>query len=476
MKYFISLFFGILVCLSSFAQNAAITCNLGFRFEISNNPNWGENEPVVVEVTPGSPAARAGLKLNDIILEVNGNGTFLKPYSTIMSWFAERSGDMTLSIRNLETTFKTISLLKDCRFKNAINEAQLSSVFAFYSLEDVQDRRFVIPVKTKVNPNAKLHLYRTYDFAENNDELSVLDKRINSIFERILRNRGLRRDTHDPDFVIQTYYSYESNSLFKPNSPTYGSCQNVWRFDTRNNRMIKIPVYSPSEAVRVDDIMFNLSFGFQFYDKKYIEPGEMTLIWESEVKERLSTNYGLENYLEMNLPLILLKYPYPGSLNLATYQVNHLKYNYTGISFDLNDLKTIVAIDAESPAAIAGLRPGDVVLKIQNQKFDHNSKALTQAYRLFIAETMQYRDRNSRYTDVNGFNNCMFWDVSQYHNVANALKDKRYKPAFAYLFNFNQYIDWETPRSITIEVERGDETLLFEVFPKITVNSTISVK
>ena len=92
MKYFISLFFGILVCLSSFAQNAAITCNLGFRFEISNNPNWGENEPVVVEVTPGSPAARAGLKLNDIILEVNGNGTFLKPYSTIMSWFAERSG------------------------------------------------------------------------------------------------------------------------------------------------------------------------------------------------------------------------------------------------------------------------------------------------------------------------------------------------------------------------------------------------
>jgi hypothetical protein len=240
--------------------------------------------------------------------------------------------------------------------------------------------------------------------------------------------------------------------------------------------MIKIPVYSPSEAVRVDDIMFNLSFGFQFYDKKYIEPGQMTLIWESEVKERLSTNYGLENYLEMNLPLILLKYPYPGNLNLATYQVNHLKYNYTGISFDLNDLKTIVAIDTESPAAIAGLRPGDVVLKIQNQKFDHNSKALTQSYRLFIAETMQYRDRNSRYTDVNGFNNCMFWDVSQYHNVANALKDKRYKPAFAYLFNFNQYIDWETPRSITIEVERGDEKLSFEVFPKITVNSTISVK
>jgi hypothetical protein len=70
----------------------------------------------------------------------------------------------------------------------------------------------------------------------------------------------------------------------------------------------------------------------------------------------------------------------------------------------------------------------------------------------------------------------MFWDVSQYHNVANALKDKRYKPAFAYLFNFNQYIDWETPRSITIEVERGDEKLSFEVFPKITVNSTISVK
>jgi hypothetical protein len=178
----------------------------------------------------------------------------------------------------------------------------------------------------------------------------------------------------------------------------------------------------------------------------------------------------------MNLPLILLKYPNPGSLSLATYQVNHLKYNYTGISFDLNDLKTIIAVDANSPAAQAGILPGDVVLKIQNQKFDYNSKALTQAYRLFISETMQYRDRSTRYTDTNGFNNCMFWDITQYGNVANALKDKRYKPAFAYLFNFNQYIDWNTPRTIIIEVNRKGEKLAFEVAPVVTDNSIISVK
>ena len=476
MKHFISILFILLSCICLNAQERNITCNLGFTFEISSNPNWGENEPVVVGITPGSPAARAGLKLNDIILEINGQGTYLKSYQTLMSWFAERDGDMTISVRNLDNAFKTMNLLKDCRFKNAINEAQLASVFAFYSLEDVQDRRFVIPTKIVTNPDAKLHMYRTFDFANDGNQPSVLDERINAIFERALSTRGLRRDTHDPDFIIQTYYSYESNKLFKPNSPTYNSYQSVWRFDMRNKRMVKIPVYSPSEPVRVDDVMFNLEFGFRFFDRKYIEPGEMTLIWDCSVKERLSTNYGLENYLEMNLPLILLKYPNPGSLSLATYQVNHLKYNYTGISFDLNDLKTIIAVDANSPAAQAGILPGDVVLKIQNQKFDYNSKALTQAYRLFISETMQYRDRSTRYTDTNGFNNCMFWDITQYGNVANALKDKRYKPAFAYLFNFNQYIDWNTPRTIIIEVNRKGEKLAFEVAPVVTDNSIISVK
>lgn len=86
MKRIIS---GIFLIISIFsgrlsAQNPDITCSLGFTFEISEDKSWGYKEPVVVDITPGSPAEKAGLQLNDILLSVNQNGTYLKSYQTIM--------------------------------------------------------------------------------------------------------------------------------------------------------------------------------------------------------------------------------------------------------------------------------------------------------------------------------------------------------------------------------------------------------
>lgn len=238
--------------------------------------------------------------------------------------------------------------------------------------------------------------------------------------------------------------------------------------------MVKIPLYGPSEAVRVGDVAFNLEFGYRFYDRKFMEAGEMMLIWESEVKERLSSHYDLIDYLEMNLPLILKKFPNVGNKSFGTYQVNYQKYNYTGISYNMNDLKTVVSVDPGSPAARAGILPEDIVVNIQGQDFDHTSQSLTEGYRRFIAETMNLRDKNSRYTDANGFKECMFWDVSQYNAVSVAVaNNRRYKSAFSYLFNFNQYIDWSTPVSINIIVLRDGNEMSFAVTPQRTTSSHI---
>jgi hypothetical protein len=144
-------------------------------------------------------------------MEVNGKGTYLKPYSTIMSWFSENEREMQIGVRNLGRPFRRMTIKKNCRVKNAISEAQLAPVFAFYSLEDVQERRFVIPVKTTTNPNAQFSDYLTFDFARGDDRTAPIDARINAIFEKVLTERGLKRDTTDPDFIIQTYYSYQHN-------------------------------------------------------------------------------------------------------------------------------------------------------------------------------------------------------------------------------------------------------------------------
>ena len=73
MRRVVSIIIFSLLVLQINAQTSPTVCRAGFAFEISNNPNWGNGEPVVINITPGSPAERAGLKLNDIILEVNRN-------------------------------------------------------------------------------------------------------------------------------------------------------------------------------------------------------------------------------------------------------------------------------------------------------------------------------------------------------------------------------------------------------------------
>lgn len=464
-----------LVLIQINAQTPPVVCRAGFEFEISNNPNWGHGEPVVVNITPGSPAERAGLKINDIILEVNKKGTYLKPLHIIKSWILDNDkSDMEISIRNLGTDFKTILIDKDCSAQNGIDESKLALVFAFYSLEDVQNRAFHIPMNITTNSKAVFSDYRTFDFAPVGEGVPDIDARISAVFEKELEKRGLKRNTVDPDFIIQTFYSYQTNPAYQPDPNSQTNKEASWRFDLEVKRMVKLPLYSPMETVKDNNVPYFLEFGFRFYDRKYLDPEKMVQVYECEVKERLKSNYGLENYLQTNLPLILLKYPYPGSMNLATYEVNLLKYNSTGLSYNIDNIANVAYVDPKSPAAEAGIRRGDLIRSIQRVKLNNNLKELTSSYRQFINETMSLRNPNTRYTDTNGFKDCMFWDVSKYHEVSKVLNKKSLRTAFSYLFNFNRYIDWETPRFLLVEIERGKEKLSFEFMPEVYESSQIS--
>ncbi|MFR9165878.1 MAG: PDZ domain-containing protein [Dysgonomonas sp.] len=267
MKYLLTttlLVFSFILCVN--AQLRERTCHFGITFEISNNPNWGYGEPVILTVEPNSPADIAGVRPGDIIMEINGSATYLRNYQTITSWLFDDTSDMAVfTIRNLSNYFREYELPRRCRSVKSMDEADLASAFSFYSIEDTQERAFVLPLKVTTNKNVDFSDYHTFDFILDPNAPQV-DSYINKLLEDALKIKGLTRNTEDPDFFIQTYYSYQPNPKF--NAYEKNVDKRTWRFDSENKQMVSLPILSGDNPSAEYEGNFILELGLRFFEKK----------------------------------------------------------------------------------------------------------------------------------------------------------------------------------------------------------------
>ena len=108
---------------SILAQFSEKQCYYGITFEVSKNQNWGFGELVITDVEANSPAEQAGIKIGDIIMEINGKATYLRDNQTIASWlFDGLRPEVTFTIRNMGAYFKEYPLMRRCVAVNSLNE------------------------------------------------------------------------------------------------------------------------------------------------------------------------------------------------------------------------------------------------------------------------------------------------------------------------------------------------------------------
>ncbi|MDR1809138.1 MAG: DUF4136 domain-containing protein, partial [Prevotella sp.] len=416
------------------------------------NPNWGYGEPVILTVEPNSPAEAAGIKPGDIIMEINGAATYLRDYQTINSWFFDTSSSVaTFTVRNLNTYFKEYELPRQCRPLNSIGESELASSFSFYSLEDTQERAFVLPLQITTNKEIDYSDYHTYSFIEDPNNATPLDTRINADIDAVLTGIGLTRGAENADILIQTYYSYQPNTDYNPQAKT--PVQGSWRYDPEKKEMVFLPIISGDDLQAESKGQFILEFGIRFFDKKYITPENPTLIWEASVKEYLTSHFPLEQYVPLHTPLMLMQFPYSTDKRTARYVVDKKAYYYSGLFFNADDLKTITAVERNSPAYRAGLRPGMVIDKINGEKFVYTKADLTNGYKRFFNDTMDFRDTQTRFTSATGFPDCMYWKPSEYDNVKAAFGKSIYASVFKYLYGFEKYIYGKPATKLVIDIK-----------------------
>lgn len=456
------------------SQNYEKNCYYGITFEVSKNPNWGYGELVITGVEPNSPAEKSGIKIDDIIMEINGQATYLRDNQTIASWLFDDKYDpeVKFTIRNMNTYFKEYPLVRKCIAVNSISEKQLSEIYSFYSLENTNQQIFTLPLFVDTNEEVDFTDYHTYDFYEAGKNVPSIDKHITALLEKDLKSKGLVRDTSDPDIVVQAYYSYSPNPKYTGlNNPNYTPVS--VRYDCEKQQLVSLPIFNVKDPKVESAAQYIVEYGFSFYDRKYIDKTKLTQIWDCNIKDYLSAKYSLEDYVKFHTPLMLKQFPYSNKKREAQYIVEINKYNYTGLYYDADDLGHIKDIDLNSPAYIAGLRAGYIIEKINNKKFERNKDNLSAGYKIFIDDTMLFRDQTTRFTNAEGFPDCMFWSAGYYSDVAKEFNKPNYLTQFSYLYNFEKYINNKNDNRITIEAWDGLQKRVFQVTPQIRQSVTI---
>jgi len=461
MKRYVLLLTFLNICFIVAAQAAPkIVCNYGFTFEVSMQNNWGYLQPVVTSVTPNTSAETAGMQMNDIIEKINDRPTKGENIETIMSWLNNSNDNIQLTVSNLKDKNQIKRLVKNCRFSTSIMERDLAGVYSFYSLEDVQTRAFTCPFKTTINSEKDFFQYASFGFSASDPNNLALERRINTSIQKCLEQKGLKFSERNPDLIIKTFYSHQANPNFRSNTQA-DKFPVESRYNVNTKSMETLPIYY-NPLIHTNQARYFLKLGIQIIDSK-----NNSTVWECETNELLQADYSLADYAEFHIPLMFMQYPYPKSLDVARFYYSRSKYNFTGIRYNMDNLKEITEIVRSSPAEIAGVQPGDIIEKINNIKFISNTKTADNNYKQFIYKTLSLRDQSTQFTNAEGFTRCMYWDKMKYAQIYDEFRKPELATVFSYLFYFQPYVNLSGTNIVTFNIKRGRQKMEIKIKPVI---------
>jgi hypothetical protein len=463
MKYFVFIITFLNCCFGVFSQTESkLVCEYGFTTEISVQKNWGYAQPVVLSVTPNTSADAAGLLVNDIIEKINDKPTAGENIETITSWLQNSTTQIRLTISNFKGRNQIRTLEKNCRLNNSLAEKDLANIYSFYSLEDVQTRSFSCPFKTSVNQESNLLQYGSFGFGAPDPNNQALEKSINATIRKSLEQKGLKYSEKNPDLIVKTHYSYMANPNFRNNSNA-GTFPVACRYNVNTQTMENLPIYY-NPLIPTTQARIFLQLGIKLIDNK---KKTNSSVWECETNELLQSEYPLAGYAEFHVPLMFMQYPYLKSADLAVFHYSRSKHNYTGIRYNMDNLKEVMEVDPSSPAAKAVIQLGDIIEKINDIKFESNTKTADNNYKQFIYKTLALRDPATQFTNAEGFTRCMYWNKMKYALICDEFKKPEYSAVFSYLFYFEPYINLSGTNIVKFSIIRGKEKEEIRVKPDI---------
>lgn len=451
------------------ADRSSSRCDVGLLYQISYQESWGDSHAVVVEVIPHSPAAQAGIRPGDVILEVEGRDTQKLSEEVITGLILDPTKDsVRLTMRRVGTPSAEVTISKTCIPSSVLTEDLLAEAFGMYSLEDVTSRRFTMPFIYTLPTQRDFMKYSSFSFADNETRVKPGAR---AIAEQ-LKLKGLKEMTQGGQLKVVYTASLEENPNYRPGSEA--------NLDPGFKNYLAS--YRDGEY-HIDHYPF-LSINTPSFSGKYrmtteiqlIDSEDNTKVWSVTARELLNGQYDPDRYVTNFSYLMFANYPFVRYVMNPTYVLHRDQYLYTGVGYSMDNLRVISYIAPNSPAASAGLRVGDVVKSINGRPLDSSVDKMSSVYKNFLQKTWKYRAKSTVYPDDNGFRQCMYWDPMNYAEIASEFDKPAYLAAFSYLFAHNPYIistgdkmaaSGTQQASVIFEVERDGSTQPVMVTPKL---------
>lgn len=414
-------------------------CRFGLEYQVFRSGSPATSFPIVLTIEPLSPAAEAGIQVGDYIVSINGQSTASLDAIAIDALLRNTSSGETLVLKVAnfrDPQGKELALRPDCIARSALDESMLADAFAFYSLRDASVRRVVYPFVTTSSLAIDFNKLRYFALSSvASSSTSSEDQAIVSTIKQLMNKKGLIESTSEAKYVLDFYYTIAKNPRFNEQKSTKiakESSLHAYRVDFQSGRLAPYPLLEVGGDRELAPYI--LTFGLNVYDATLEK-----ILWSTEAVEYTTEQMAPSDYAKLALPVMLMQFPAVRYENNLALRVVEKRYYYTGISYDSSNIALIASVDSGSPAEKVGLKAGDVVISI-NGKEVHSADEHSKAYRSFVKRSLRYRNPETNFVDRNGVANCRFWDSNDYAQITKLFKQKKYKTAFAYLFDFRPFV------------------------------------
>lgn len=455
----------------------------GMEMELSNDKQY----LTVVSIKAGSPADLTPLRLGDRIISINSqnivavsdwSGYFRNNKDNSMQLIVERFNEFKIPINiqrasidllpgnivseselfnitfpmQIRILSKDISMEKD-KFDNLEEIIQSTGNARAYSTSSFQSTKTCFynmklssetysEISILGDESKSLMEYETFDFDYISENESLLEKNLLNKLEKQLTGLGLIRNASNPDIlIIINFYSGQKEQYVPPQQIISTKIQSYFNWYWG---YIPVPVTESNTKAGYTKVSYLTNINLKLLDAREIPTSKVPpVIWSASYSVVSPEKAFISDYAEKVFSNLLLQFPKVVNENCKNLKEN--LFTYTGIIYNKRNLPIIADVLPGSPAYQAGLRKGDIILKIGDRKLNEEIASNTL--------TIYWKNR------------------SDYDNALKYLfmhTDLKSSPTGIFPSLESEYEDYMSPEDtpVLFEVKRKGKKMVFEVIPE----------